>query len=235
MINPNIIFNMGRDRVKPKPVARLFPPLREMDANDIYKNFEDWSGVDDEERFLGVGDAVEAMQKQNLGTFEERNRKTKELATERASAVENATQAQAPAPEFEIGDLVECLPDFLQYSYGHFAIGFVGKIASFSSCGWWDEQTRAKIPCVNFGASDEVRRWPIRAIRHAETEPRKEEGWYLPGDCKETWRKKNSFDARDVVYVGCDKLWYSGWTGTALGDGFPSWIALKRAMKAGAK
>ena len=240
-MNPNMIFNMGRDRVKPKPVARLFEPLQNP-HEDPYLSHDQACGSDDDERFkYGISDALEAFGK--LGTFAERNRKEKkECFSERekdstgakkesvsGTRSSNSQTTTTPSsgisqPGFEIGDLVECLPlDGCREDRNESCRGKTFAIESFKDgSNFSDVNGRiALFVGNNWG-------WPLRALRHAETEPRKEDWAQIAPKswCSKEWR----------VY----KLPSDTWIGYKLGtdhrtDICNSWITLQRAMEAGEK
>ena len=83
------IMSLGEHKDLRK-TPRMFPPIREK-GGDMYANFDAWSGTDDDERYLGIGDAVEKFNA--LGTFAERNKKREKPCTRESSGyhAENAS------------------------------------------------------------------------------------------------------------------------------------------------
>ncbi len=103
---------------------RLMPSLTYNETpDDMYANCDAYHGVDDDERCMGMGDAMDKFSK--LGTFHERNERKKKCQSDTSleslfpAASNTATIQTEPARvvgqnsterAFKVGDEVECLP-----------------------------------------------------------------------------------------------------------------------------
>lgn len=226
----NLIHNTGRNWAPRKPVARMFEPIAT--GGSVFEGH----------RFSESGNRdCPRPQVPCVGTFAERNAKPERKQCKNsqvsdasiaqpkqlvdairpsASHAENTTCDNARSrPEFKVGDLVECLPD------SYMAIGpheGVHKICAIEGPNDIDPITAAcfdDIPVKGIW-------WPLRALRHAETEPRAEDGWYMR---KPVLNENRRIWVQSVnVAIVCERT--NGTWGTNKLGPFNSWLALKRAM-----
>lgn len=250
-MNP-MIFNMGREQVRRKPIARMFPALMNGDGCTESNWVMRAESMPDSN--LSVGNKV-------FGTFAERNAKPERkscddikklpvaLAGQKLAdnarpvincvaddvggktSASDARRGHGVQPEFKVGDLVECLPfdgcrqDRKDYCLGKtFAIESIKPSSNFSDV----DSPIALFVGNNWG-------WPLRALRHAETEPQEKDGWiwdkyvgyWKNGDmwCGGNQRCGFWLAKRHSPYLHRDMAWKS----TA--DWWPKWIELKCAME----
>ena len=134
-------------------------------------------------------------------------------------------------PKFKVGDLVECLP-FYKFANGNqpsinsaMMIGEYFRIANI---------TKSRNDLGEVVASlGESYVWPLRALRHAETEPREEDGWKKRANndselFSATWGNENG-----RVYLNRNRtIW--GYIPNKCTHSFrdhTSWIDLKREIE----
>lgn len=236
------LIHSGTNYAKRKPIARMFPAL--MNGDGCTES--NW-----EMRAESMPDSNLSVGKKVFGTFAERNAKperkkacaenctTKSLLASDSTAArgvgasnsspkaELATQqvsrdTPSSQPEFKVGDLVEHMPIMEGSWCNSMGAGKIGIIIEIID-RWFGE------PCSAIQHDQGRFMWPLRALRHAETEPSEKDGWNKNG---EEWFSKCGQYC--IYYFKYFKQWSRF---TWINDGWnselsrSSWLELKRAME----
>lgn len=214
----NNLIHSGTNYAKRKPIARMFEPIRTETLNHAIKHIIAERNAKPERKMEC------AIFAQPSASVPEKSDSKSDINST-SPITSNSPKSPSSQPEFKVGDLVECLPFDKWLPTGNKPHGHVfGKTGRINWIGMSGE------PCCVIDSHPDCH--PLRALRQAETEPRKEDGWvlYQPNDYMiydNKWsQSKNDFSK--AVLKTRSGLWC---TALNVDNKFNSWLELKRAME----